>query len=62
MDLIVKETPPGERGDTATGGRKAATLETGAIVQVPLFVNTGDLIRVNTETGEYVERIEKAKL
>ena len=60
-DLKIKEAPPGERGDTATGGRKAATLETGAIIQVPLFINTGDVIRVNTETGEYVERIEKAK-
>ena len=60
-DLKVKETPPGERGDTATGGKKTATLETGAIIQVPLFVNSGDIVRVNTDTGEYVERMEKAK-
>ncbi len=60
-DLMVKETPPGERGNTAQGGTKAATLETGAVVQVPLFVNNGDIIRVNTQTGEYVERMEKAK-
>ncbi len=61
MDLKIKETPPGERGNTAQGGTKAAELETGATIQVPLFVNTGDVIRVNTETGEYVERIEKNK-
>ncbi len=60
-DLVVTETPPGERGNTAQGGSKVATLETGAQVQVPLFVNTGDTIRVNTETGMYVERMEKAK-
>ncbi len=60
-DLLVKETPPGERGNTAQGGTKAATLETGAVIQVPLFVNDGDLVRVNTETGMYVERMEKAK-
>lgn len=61
MELTVKEAPPGFRGDTATGGSKPATLETGAQVNVPLFVNTGDVIRVNTETGEYVERVEKGK-
>lgn len=60
-DLVVKETPPGERGNTAQGGSKMATLETGAQVAVPLFVNTGDVIRVNTDTGLYVERVEKAK-
>ncbi|MBU6141999.1 elongation factor P [Patescibacteria group bacterium] len=61
MDLKVKETPPGERGNTAQGGTKAATLETGVVVQVPLFVNNDDIIRVNTQTGAYVERVEKAK-
>jgi elongation factor P len=60
-DLKVTEAPPGERGNTAQGGSKLATLETGAQISVPLFVNTGDVIRVNTETGEYVERVEKAK-
>ena len=60
-DLKVAETPPGVRGDTATGGSKSATLETGGIVNVPLFVNAGDIVRVNTQTGEYVERVEKAK-
>ncbi len=61
MELKVKEAPPGVKGDTATGGTKVAILETGATVNVPLFVNTGDIIRVNTETGEYAERIEKSK-
>ena len=59
VDLLVKEAPPGERGNTAQGGMKLAELETGAKVNVPLFVNTGDVIRVNTGTGEYVERMEK---
>ena len=61
IDLKITETPPGERGNTAQGGTKIATLETGAQVAVPLFVNTGDIIRVNTETGLYVERMEKSK-
>jgi len=61
MDLKVVETPPGIKGDTAQGGTKVAKLETGAKVSVPLFVNEGDIIRVNTETGQYVERVEKAK-
>lgn len=56
VTLKVTETTPGVRGDTATGGTKAATLETGKIVQVPLFIVEGDSIRINTETGEYVER------
>jgi elongation factor P len=57
IDLIVKETDPGFAGDTATGARKPATLETGLVVQVPLFVNVGDLIRVDTRTGEYQTRV-----
>lgn len=61
MELHIKETPPGERGNTAQGGTKIAVLETGAQINVPLFINTGDLVRVNTETGAYVERAEKAK-
>ncbi len=61
MDLVVKETPPGERGNTAQGGTKVAELETGAKIQVPLFVNTGDTVKINTQTGEYVERVEKSK-
>jgi elongation factor P len=54
--LKVVETEPGVRGDTATGGTKPATLETGAVVRVPLFVNAGDLVKVNTRTGEYLSR------
>ena len=57
VDLEVKETTPGLRGDTAQGGTKPATLETGFKVQVPLFVNEGDKVKVNTERGEYVERV-----
>lgn len=60
VDLEVKEAPPGFRGDTAQGGSKTVVLETGAKIQAPLFVSEGDLVRVNTETGEYVERVEKA--
>lgn len=60
MDLAVTEAPPGIKGDTATGGNKLVTLETGATVLTPLFINTGDILRVNTDTGEYVERVEKA--
>lgn len=54
--LTVAETEPGLRGDTATGGTKPATLESGAIVSVPLFISAGDAIKINTESGEYVER------
>lgn len=55
--LTVTEAPPNIKGNTAQGGTKVATLETGAKVTVPLFVEVGDTIRVNTETGEYVERV-----
>ena len=54
--LKVVETPPGIKGDTATGGTKAATLETGYVVQVPLFIKEGDMVKVNTESGTYTER------
>ena len=57
VDLKIKTTPPGVKGNTASGGTKPATLESGAVVNVPLFINEGDVIRVNTETGEYVERV-----
>lgn len=60
MELKVKEAPPSDKGNTAQGGSKQAELETGAKVSVPLFINTGDIIRVNTQTGEYVERVEKS--
>ncbi len=61
VDLEVTEAPPAERGNTAQGGNKLVTLETGAKVTTPMFINTGDIVRVNTETGQYVERVEKAK-
>jgi elongation factor P len=57
VDLEVSRTDPGLRGDTATGATKPATLESGVTVQVPLFIEEGDVIRVNTETGEYVTRV-----
>ena len=54
--LRIKETDPGVRGDTAQGGSKPATLETGAIVKVPLFIDKGELLKIDTRTGEYVSR------
>ncbi len=56
LEYVIKQTDPGLRGDTATGGSKPATLETGAVVNVPLFVNEGEMIRVDTRTGQYLER------
>ncbi|MFB3820154.1 MAG: elongation factor P [Candidatus Methylomirabilales bacterium] len=56
VELTVAETDPGVRGDTASGGSKPATLETGAVIQVPLFINVGDRLRVDTRTGNYIER------
>lgn len=56
VELEITETEPGYKGDTATGASKPATLETGAIVKVPLFINQGDTIRIDTRTGEYLER------
>jgi elongation factor P len=55
--LMVTKTDPGVRGDTASGGSKPATLETGAVIQVPLFINEGDKVKIDTRTGEYIERI-----
>ena len=57
MELKVKEAPPAVRGDTSKGGMKLITLENGATLNAPMFVSKGDIIRVNTETGEYVERV-----
>jgi elongation factor P len=57
VDLQVTRTEPGVKGDTATGATKRASLETGLVVQVPLFVEEGDVIRVDTRTGEYLTRI-----
>ena len=58
VDLKVTQTDPGFAGDTATGAKKAATLETGLVVQVPLFVSEGDTLRIDTRTGEYVTRVQ----
>lgn len=58
-DFEVIEAPPALRGNTAQGGTKMVTIEGGEKISAPLFVNTGDVIRVNTETGDYVERVEK---
>lgn len=58
VELEVVETAPGVRGDTAAGGSKPATLETGITVQVPLFVAVGDRIRIDTRTGQYLERVK----
>jgi elongation factor P len=60
VELVVKEAPPAVKGNTAQGGTKQITLETGAIINAPMFINPGDIIRVNTETGEYTDRAEKA--
>ncbi len=57
VELAIADTEPGFKGDTATGATKPATLETGAVIQVPLFVDSSDVIRVDTRTGEYMERV-----
>ena len=56
-ELVVTETEPGVKGDTATGATKPATVETGATVMVPLFVNEGDVLKIDTRTGEYLSRV-----
>ena len=60
VELTVTETEPGVKGDTATGATKPARLESGAVVNVPLFINEGDVVRVNTETKSYVTRVSTA--
>ena len=57
MEFVVKEAPPAIKGASATGGNKRVTLENGTQAEVPLFINEGDRVRINTETGEYVERV-----
>lgn len=57
VELAVAETEPGFKGDTASGGGKPATLETGHVLQVPFFVNPGDILKVDTRTGTYIERV-----
>jgi elongation factor P len=59
VELRITETDPGVRGDTAQGGTKPATVETGAVVKVPLFLEIGDVIKIDTRTGEYVSRANK---
>ena len=59
VELPIEKTEPGVKGDTATGGSKPATLTTGFVVQVPLFLNEGDVLKIDTRSGEYVERISK---
>ncbi len=59
VELMIVDTPPGTRGDTATGGAKSATLESGGTVKVPLYIESGTLIKVDTRTGTYVERVNK---
>ena len=57
VELAVTETEPGVRGDTATNVTKEAVLETGAVVKVPIFINEGDVLKIDTRTGDYVERV-----
>lgn len=59
VDLLVVKADPGLKGDTATGGTKPATVETGAVVSVPLFINEGDRVRIDTRTGGYVTRVKE---
>lgn len=59
VELKVTETDPGLRGDTVSGGSKPATLETGLVVRVPLFINIGDILKIDTRSGEYIERAGK---
>ncbi len=59
VELEVTETEPGFKGDTATGASKPATLETGAQIKVPLFINIGDVLKIDTRTGEYLERAKQ---
>jgi len=59
VELKITETDPGVRGDTASGGNKPATLETGAVVRVPLFLNIDDVIKVDTRTGDYLSRVKE---
>jgi elongation factor P len=55
--LKIIETEPGFKGDTATGATKPATVETGEVIKVPLFIDNGDVIRIDTRSGEYIERV-----
>jgi elongation factor P len=59
VELAIADTDPGLKGDTAQGGTKPATLETGAVVKVPLFLEIGEMVRVDTRSGEYMSRVKK---
>jgi len=59
VELAIAETEPGVRGDTASGGSKPATLETGAVVKVPFYLNEGDIVKIDTRTGTFIERVKK---
>lgn len=59
VNLTVTQTDPGVRGDTASGASKPATMETGAVIKVPLFINEGEVLKIDTRTGEYVSRVKE---
>ena len=59
MNLLVKETEPGEKGNTAQGATKPAILESGLMIHVPLFIKEGDLLRIDTREKKYIERVKK---
>jgi elongation factor P len=59
VELAIAKTDPGVRGDTASGGSKPATLETGAVLKVPFYLNEGDMVKVDTRTGTFIERVKK---
>ncbi len=59
VELAIVKTDPGVRGDTASGGNKPATLESGAVIKVPLYLNEGDVVKVDTRTGTFIERVKK---
>jgi len=59
VELVIAKTDPGVRGDTASGGSKPATMETGAVVKVPFYLNEGDVIKIDTRTGTFIERVKK---
>ena len=59
VELAIAKTDPGVRGDTASGGSKPATLETGAVLKVPFYLNEGDVVKVDTRTGTFIERVKK---
>jgi len=59
VDLNIVKTDPGIKGNTVTGGNKPATLESGGVIQVPLFINIGDIVRIDTRSKEYIERVEQ---